>query len=158
MKIIIIIAVICVWFSAYVVWIRPWLRKKIWAQPFFAAIEPIEIALWGKSETILRARAKMALGIILTTLTQIGTLDITPLMPIVPEDYRTMVTVAFNLIPMIITIGGWMDEKMRDDTTMRREMVAVPMNASPEVKAAVVEAKVANEVAAAIIAAELQKG
>jgi hypothetical protein len=133
------------------------MRNAPWAKPFFAAIEPIEIMLWSKSETLLRARFKMGLGLILTMLTQLQTINITPLMPIVPEGYRGFVTVAFNMLPFLITISGWVDEKMRKDTTMPVEVVAMPMNAPPEVKAVVAEAQAANQTAAAIVAAEAKK-
>lgn len=144
MKILIGLAIISVLFAGYVVWLRPWMRDKEWAKPFFAFMEPVEIALWSKSETILKARAKMVVGFLLTIMTQIGTLDITPLMPIVPERYRTMVTVAFNLIPMILVIGGWVDEKLRKDTGTPLPIVALPdaaVAASPALQELVEKSK-----------------
>lgn len=157
MTILIIIAVISILFSFYVVWFRPWLRDKEWAKPFFRLIEPIEIALWSKSETILKARVKMAVGLLLTILTQIGTLDITPLMPVVPEKYQSAVRIAFNMIPTLLIIGGWVDQKLRQDTTKPLEVVAMPMDAPPEVKEIVEEAAKANKVAAAVVTAEAKK-
>ena len=105
---------------------REWLKTKSWAQGFFAWIEPIEIALFRKSETILFARLKMLTGLILTLLTQIGSIDLTPIMPFVPDGYEPIVRVAFNLMPLIITFVGWMDESLRKTTTKPIELVAVP--------------------------------
>lgn len=153
MTLLIIIAVVSVFFAMYVTWLRPWLRNEPWAQPFFEAIEPIEM-LWGKSETLLKARFKMVLGAILTTLAQIGAIDLSPLMPLVPEEYRGIVKFAFNMLPAILIIGGWIDEKLRRDTTLPLEVVAMPINAQPEVKAAVAEAKAASQIAAAVVVAE----
>jgi Na+/proline symporter len=144
MKFLIGLAIVSVLFAIYVVWGRPWMRKAPWAQPFFAWIEPIEVALWWKSETVLKARAKMLLGLVLTLLTQIGTLDITPLMPLVPDQYEPMVTFAFNLLPMILTLGGWVDEKLRKDTTKPLEVVALPdavVAASPALQNIVAKAE-----------------
>lgn len=157
MKLFIAITVVTVLFAAYVVWIRPWMRDKPWAQGFFAAIEPIEIALFKKSETLLKARAKMLLGLLLTLLTQIGTLDLTPLMPLVPDEWEPIVKVAFNLLPMVLTVGGWVDEKLRDDTSTPLAVVAMPMDAPPEVKAKVAEAAAANTTAVIAVETEAVK-
>jgi hypothetical protein len=151
MKLLLVIAFVSVLFSAYVVWGRPWLRKAEWAKPFFTFIEPVEIALWWKSETIFKARAKMALGVLLTFLAQIGTLDLTPIMPFVPDEYEPTLRALFNLLPMILTVGGWVDEKLRKDTTKPLEVVAIPEAAPPEVKLAAVKAEIANERAVAAV-------
>lgn len=153
MKILIAIAVISVLFAAYVVWLRPWMRDKEWAKPFFRLIEPVEIALWSKSETILKARAKMVLGGLLTILTQLGTIDITPLMPIVPEKYQTILTVAFNMIPAILIFGGWIDEMLRKDTGTPLPIVALPeatIAASPALQEIVAKSKEVKAEAAAM--------
>lgn len=150
MKILVTVAVVSVLFAIYVVWGRPWMRKAPWAAPFFAWIEPIEIALWWKSETIFKARAKMALGVLLTFLAQIGTLDLTPIMPFVPDQYESTLKALFNLLPMILTVGGWVDEKLRKDTTKPLEVVAIPDGAPIEVKIAAAQADDANKVAVAV--------
>jgi len=149
MKLLLVIAFVSVLFSAYVVWGRPWLRKAEWAKPFFTFIEPVEIALWWKSETVLKARAKMVLGVLLTFLAQIGTLDLTPIMPFVPDQYEPTLRALFNLLPLILTVGGWVDEKLRKDTTKPLEVVAIPEAAPPEVKLAAVKAEIATEKAVA---------
>lgn len=110
---------------------RPWLKSKPWAQALFAAVEPIEIALYKKSETILWARLKMIVGATLTILTTAGSIDVTPIMPLVPEAYQGAVHTAINLLPLLITIVGMIDEKLRNTTTKPIELVAVPDKAVP---------------------------
>lgn len=105
---------------------RAMLKTKPWAQPTFARIEPIETVLYRKSETILWARFKMLTGVSLTLLTQIGAIDITPIMPLVPDKYSGPVRIAFNLLPLIITVIGMMDEKLRNATSQPMELVALP--------------------------------
>lgn len=144
------LTVLAAFVALWVTLVRPWLRTKSWAARFFAWIEPVEIALWRKSETILWARLKMVVGVLLTVLTQIGTLDITPIMPLVPDAYEDLFRTIFGLLPLIITLMGWIDEQLRKDTTKPIEVVAAP----EAVKAAlpeVVAAEVANIQAVAAI-------
>lgn len=113
---------------------RAWLKAKPWAQGFFAFVEPIEILLFRKSETILFARIKMVTGLLLTALTQIGQIDLSPIMPFVPDAYEPYVRVAVNFLPMVISLVGWADEILRKDTTKPLELVAVAeKDISPEV-------------------------
>lgn len=145
MKVLITLAVITVVILWYALQGRDWLKSKSWAQKFFAFVEPIEIVLFKKSETILFARLKILSGLVLTLLTQIGTIDLTPLMPFVPDKYESAVRVAFNLLPLLITAVGWMDESLRNKTTKPLELVSVP------------EAKITAETADAIAIAEQAK-
>jgi hypothetical protein len=124
--------VVAVWVTA----IRPVLRKQDWAKPFFDAIEPIERALWWKSETILFARFKIVVGLVLTLLTQAQAIDITPLMPFVPDAWEPFVKVLWNAMPLTITVMGWVDERLRKDTTKPLEIVAMRTDAPESVKAA----------------------
>ena len=118
-----VFALIVLWYALVG---RAWLKQKPWAQGFFAAIEPIEIRLYKKSETILWARLKMLVGVALTVLTYLGTIDLTPLMPFVPEDHRATLQALFNLLPMVITLVGMADEKLRNTSTRPIELVALP--------------------------------
>lgn len=139
----------------YALWGRDWLKKQSFAQGFFAWVEPIEIALFRKSPTILFARIKMLGGVILTLMTQLGEIDITPLMPLVPEKWQGVVRVSFNMLPMILTFMGTMDEKQRNATTLPIEVVAVPdkvIAENPVVAEAVATAVVAKETAVAAVA------
>jgi len=110
----------------YALWGRAWLKSKSWAQPFFDWIEPIELVLFKKSETILFARLKILTGLLLAVLTNLGTIDLTPIMPFVPEKYQGWLHIAFNLAPLMLSVVGWMDEQLRKRTTLPIEVVAVP--------------------------------
>jgi hypothetical protein len=154
------IAIVAALLALYAVKGRAWLKAKPWAKPFFDWIEPIEILLWKKSETILFARLKMVSGILLTLLTQLGTIDLTPLMPIVPEKYQAVVQVAVQMLPFTLTIVGWMDERLRNCTTKPLELVEVPeaKPVPPEVAAAVAQAEAVKEVAVAVVQDAKEKG
>lgn len=143
MRILIILAVITALLLWYALQGRDWLKAKPWAQGFFAWVEPVEILLFKKSETILFARLKMLTGILLTFLTQIGTIDLTPWMPFVPEKYQPAVNAAVNAAPLMLTLVGWADERLRKTTTKPIELVAVPDQVVAE------NPQVANAVAAA---------
>lgn len=110
------------------VMIRPWLKEQPWAVPFFKWIEPIEIALYKKSETILFARLKMLTGVLLTLMTTIGTVDVSAVLPLLPEKHRGIVQAVISLTPMLISVLGLMDERLRNTTTKPLELVALPEN------------------------------
>lgn len=134
---------------------REWLKSKPWTQPFFAWVEPIEIMLFKKSTTILFARLKVVTGVLLTFLTQLGSIDLTPLMPYVPDAYEPYVRVVFNLMPLIVTAMGMMDEKLRNITTLPIELVAVPdkvIAENPKVAEAVAMADATKVEAVAVVA------
>lgn len=152
MKLLIFLAIIVAILLWYAFHGREWLKRQPWAQGFFAWIEPIEIVLFRKSETILFARMKILSGLILTLLTQIGSIDLTPLMPLVPDKYEPLVRGAFNLMPLIITIMGWMDESLRKTTTKPLELVAVPeAKMTPEAVEAIAVADLAKAEAVAVV-------
>lgn len=152
MKILLVLAVITILLLLYAMWGREWLKSKSWAQPFFAWIEPLEILLFKKSETILFARLLSGLGIVLTYLTQISAIDLTPIMPFVPDKYEPFVRVVFNLMPLLLSGLGAIVEWLRNRTTKPLELVAVPEAAlSPEVKVAIAQADEAKEVAVAVV-------
>lgn len=110
--------------ACYVVWLRPWLRDKSWAQRFFARIEPVEIALWKKSESILWARFLQAVGLAVPLLQLIGAVDITPYLTIVPEGYAPYLL-------LVVFVAGQIGEKLRKDTTKPLDIVALPAPVEP---------------------------
>lgn len=137
----------------YAIWGRAWLKSKSWAQGFFAWVEPIEIVLFKKSETILFARLLSGLGGLLTILSQFGEIDLTPFMPFVPEKYQPFVNVAVNCLPLLISAIGWMVEKLRNATTKPIELVAVAeKDITPAVADAIVAADAAKVEAVAVVA------
>ena len=110
------------------VMIRPVLKEQPWMAGFFRVMEPIEIALFKKSETILFARLKMLTGVLLTLLTTIGSVDMSAVMPLLPEKHRGIAQAFLSLMPMLITLLGLIDEKLRNTTTKPVELVALPEN------------------------------
>lgn len=150
-SIVAIIAVVAALIAVYAVWLRPWLRKKTWAQGFMLAIEPYEITLYRKSETILWARLKQLVGVLLTVLTSVGAIDMAALMPFIPDRYQW----APALLPLLITVVGAIDEKLRSDVSKPIEVTELPQAKTPEVAAAVAKADAAN--VAAVVAVEVAK-
>lgn len=142
----------------YAVWGRPWLKSKPWAAGFFAAIEPLELALWKKSETILFARLKMAIGAVLMCLAWMGDIDLTPIMPLVPAQYQAYVHTFVNMLPLLITVVGWMDEQLRKTTTKPLEVVALPDALPADVADAVAKAEAAKFEAVAVAVEAKQAG
>ncbi len=148
-----IVVVLLLWYALHG---REWLKTKPWAQGFFNWIEPIEIALYKKSETILWARLRMVVGLLLTVMTTLGTIDLTPLMPFVPDQYETMVRALFNLLPLTLSLLGMIDERLRNHTTKPLEIVAAPENSmTPKVAEAIAAADNAKaDAVAAVIEAK----
>jgi hypothetical protein len=126
MTILIILAILTALLLWYALQGRAWLKTKPWADSFFAWIEPVEIALFKKSETLLVARLLSFLGVILTFLTQIGSIDVTPIIPFVPEKYAMSVQIGFGCLPLLISGLGFIVERLRNLTTKPIELVAVP--------------------------------
>lgn len=140
--------------TVYALWGREWLKSKPWAAGFFSWIEPVELALFKKSETILFARLKIVTGALLALLTNLGTIDITPALPLVPERWQGYVRAAFNFMPLLLSLVGWMDESLRNKTTKPIELVAVPAAAvTPEVAVAIAQADEAKVQAVATVKA-----
>ena len=128
MKTLIVLAVITGLLLIYALWGREWLKTKSWgwSVAFFAWVEPVEIFLFRKSETILFARIKMAGGVVLTCLAQASQIDWTPILPFIPEKYRGMVNALISSLPLLLSLLGAADEKQRLTTTKPIQLVAVP--------------------------------
>lgn len=141
MTVLIALTVLSVLVALYVVFCRPWLRERPWAAGFFAAIEPFEIALYRKSETLLRARFKMLAGVLVTVLSYLGTIDLTPLAALVPVKYQVYSNAFVSLLPLLVTLSGAIDEAMRRDTTKPLERVEIPEAVKAEPEVAKAEAK-----------------
>lgn len=148
-------------FVAFLLWYvlagRAWLKAKPWAwsQAFFAFIEPIEIKLWRKSETLLMARFLMLAGMIPPLLDQVDALK--PLFeqvaPYLPGNWQ-------SYISLTLTVLGLIGEIQRRYTTKPLEIVALPeavaaaMPAVVAAEAAKVEAVAVVKVEAAAVAQE----
>jgi hypothetical protein len=124
--------------AIYVVWLRPWLRTKSWAEGFFHRIEKFEILFYKKSESILWARFLQAVGLLVPLLQFIGAIDITPYMAIIPEGWGPYCLLA-------VFIAGQIGERLRKDTTKPLGVVALPEAAiTPAVERAEQKAEAAN--------------
>ena len=137
--------------------VRPRVRNKpSWAW-FFHTVEPVEL-LWQKSETKLKARLMIVTGALLTALTQAGEIDITPLMPLVPDRWEWLVRMAWNMLPATITLLGMWDEKLRNDTTKPIELVAVREAELPlPAKRALEQAEEAKQIAVEQVASAAER-
>jgi hypothetical protein len=140
-------ALVAIWVAL----VRPWLRTKDWAAGFFAKIETFEITVYKKSESILWARFLQLLGAVLTALASLGEFDLTPLFPFLPDKWKWVP----GILPMVVSLAGWIQERMRKDTTKPLEVVALPEDKPPELAAAVSRAEAATD--RAVVAAETAK-
>lgn len=152
------IMVIALFIVAVLVWYalkgRAWLKLQPWAQGFFAWVDPVERALYQKSETMLVGRLLSAGGFVVTAYDALAviapSLDLTPitnrLLSPVPEDMRGLVVSAvMGLIGLLI---AW----LRKRTTKPLEVVALPETVPPDVAAAVAHAEAANATAVDAVA------
>lgn len=134
--------------------IRPWLRKQAWAQRFFDIIEPIERNLWLKSESILWARTLMFVGTALTALANFDPTVLDTLMPfatLLPESWQPYAQGIIKVLPMVITLAGIMNERLRRDTTKPLAVVALSPDAPPAAVAAAEHADAAAQQATKVI-------
>lgn len=126
------IIVLCLIVAAlflYAIVVRPWLKTQPWAVNFFAWVEPLELALFKKSETILVGRLLWVGGLFVTFYDGIAvffqTLDLTPITTRIldamhiPTDMRGLTVTAF------IAAMGRLITWLRDRTTQPIELVAV---------------------------------
>lgn len=152
-----VLAVVALIGVLYALVIRPWLKKQGWAQSFFAWIDPIELALFKKSETILVGRLLWIGGLFVTcydaAATFMHSLDLTPLTTRVfdwlqiPPDMRSLSMSAF------IGIIGLLINRLRKTTTKPLALVAVPDAKLPPAAAqAMANAEVAKEQAVQAVA------
>lgn len=150
----IVLFVVLLW---YVLVGRAWLKSRPWAVGFFVWIEPVEIRLFKKSETILVGRFLWFGGFIVTAYDSIavyaGGLDMTPLttrffdLLKIPDDLRG-ITVT-GLIAAIGLLINW----LRKRVTQPLEVVAVAAkDVTPAVARAMDVAEVAKDQAVAAVA------
>jgi hypothetical protein len=146
-------------FVAFLLWYalhgRDWLKQQPFAQGFFEFVEPIEILLFKKSETILFARTLSGLGVVLTFLQQFDGINLAPILPLVPEAWQGVVTIAAGCLPLVISLLGMVVEWLRNRTTKPIELVAVPdkvVAENPAVAKAVAQAEVSKDAAVAVAA------
>lgn len=141
----------------YALVVRPWLKTQSWSQGFFNLVEPIELAFFKKSETILVGRLLWVSGLVVTFYDFLAVfvqgLDLTPVttrvfdfLHIAP-DLRSVATSAF------LTGIGLMINWLRKRTTKPVELVAVPEQTDRTVQTALERADIAKEQAVAAVKA-----
>jgi hypothetical protein len=141
----------------YALVIRPWLKKQPWAQGYFTAIEPYEIALFKKSETVLVGRLVWFGGLIVTAydgfVAYFSTLNYEPVTTRImdflhiPTDMRGFTLSAF------VTALGLAIVRLRKTTTKPLELVAVPeAKVTPAAAQAMAKAEVAKDQAVQAVA------
>lgn len=139
---------------------RAWLKTKTWARGFFTIIEPAEIALFKKSETILVGRFLWFGGFLVTAYDSLavyaGGLDMTPLttrffdLLKIPDDLRG-ITVT-GIIAGIGLLMNWLRKRVtqpldvvavatKDVTPSVAQAIRVADNAKDDAIAAVSQAK-----------------
>lgn len=141
---IIILCLIVAFLFVYAIVLRPWLQKQPWAVKFFAWIDPLELALFKKSEQVLAGRLVWLGGLIVTAYDAVGAywsnLDFTPITTRVldflhvPPDLRGLTLSAF------VTALGLMIVNLRKKVTKPLELVAVSdkdVAANPKVAEAI---------------------
>lgn len=150
------VALIAALGALYALTIRPWLKTKPWASGYFSWIEPFEIALFQKSETILVGRLLWLGGLLVTFYDGIAifmsSLDLTPITTRlfdflhIPTDMRGVTTTAF------ITALGYLINWLRKRTTKPLPVVAVASkDVTPAVAQALVNAEVFKDEAVAAV-------
>lgn len=141
----------------YALVLRPWMTKQPWAQKFLAWIEPVEISLFKKSETVLMGRLVWVGGLLVSAYDALSvfasSLDLTPLTTRVfdllhiPPDLRGLTASA-----AVMGIGLAI-VRLRKTTTKPLEVVAVAdKNITPKVAQAMATAEVAKDEAVAAVA------
>lgn len=162
MTTLIILSIITILLLWYALQGRDWLKSKPWpwVQEFFARVEPIEIFLFKKSETILVARLLQGLGGVLTLLQYFNGVDLTPILPLVPLKYQFFLTTLVNCVPLLLNVIGAIIERLRNKTTKPIELVAVPdkvVAESPKLQEAFAMAETTKVEAVAVTAAIVQQ-
>lgn len=151
--ILIILAIVLIW---YALWGRAWLKNRSWAAGFFAWIEPIEIALFKKSETILIGRLLWVGGFLVTAYDGLAvfasSMDLTPLTTRifdtlhVPPDVRGLTVTAF-LAALGLIMNG-----LRAKVSKPLELVAVAdKDVTPRIAEAIAMADATKEEAVAVV-------
>lgn len=155
-KLLIALAVIAALLIVYAMWGREWLKKQPWTAGFFTWIEPFEVALFKKSETILVGRLLWVGGLLVTlydfAAVFVSSLDLTPVTTRlfdflhVPPDMRSVAVTAF------ITALGYLINWLRKRTTKPLEVVAVASkDLTREAAQAIAVAEVAKQDAVAAV-------
>jgi hypothetical protein len=121
--IIVVLLLVVLWYALRG---RAWLKEQPWMQGFFAWIEPIEIALYKKSETILVGRLMWVGGFLVTGYDSLATF--LPSLDLTPVTNRALSWVSDDLRPLVVTgavtLIGLLINWLRKRTTKPVDAVA----------------------------------
>jgi hypothetical protein len=112
-----------------------------WSQGFFDKIESFERNVYLKSESILWARTLTGVGVLVEFLIQVGQFDISPFIVFIPPDYQVYATVFIHVAPIVVSVLGVIQERLRRDVTKPLTVVAMADSAPPEAHAAAADAE-----------------
>lgn len=149
MRFILFIVLIVAIITWYALAGRRWLKTTSFGTEFLAWVEPVEIALYRKSETLLMGRLLWVGGFLVTAYDSLAVmaagLDLTPItsrvFSFVPEDLRGIVVAgSFGAIGLIIS---W----LRKRTSKPIEVIAAPTTTETVVAEAKVDAANAEAIA-----------
>lgn len=140
---------------AYALALRPWLKKQAWARGFFTTIEPAEIALFKKSETVLVGRLVWLCGLIVTAydgfLAYFSSINFEPVTTRVMDFLHIPPDMRSFTLSAVVTALGLMIVRLREMTTRPLEVVAAPESLPPAAAAAVARAEVTKDAAVAAV-------
>lgn len=143
----VVFAVVTAAVMFYVLHGRAWLKTKPWAAGFFETVEPVEIALYRKSETLLWSRFLVILGILPIILDQFRMFNTPDIIALLSPEYR-------QYAPLVFTLIGIITEVLRRSTTKPVELVAIHDKAPIPVVAAAAKAEMATEKAVQVVETE----
>lgn len=131
---------------------REWLKQQPWAQVYYRSTfaERVEIWLFRKSDAILYQRFKLFLAAAWQFVLQVGAIDPTPFLILIPQEYHTLVLAVPSLI---LAIDGLLGEIQRRWVTKPVALVELPETKPlpPDVAAVVAKAEVEKEIAVAVV-------
>jgi hypothetical protein len=115
---------------------------------------PLERALFKNSETILFARLKVVTGLLLAVLTYMSGVDLSPVLAVLPAAWQPHAQAIIAMLPLLLSLVGMADERLRNTTTKPIEIVATEGKpVPPQVAIAVADAELAKETAVEVIKA-----
>jgi len=141
----------------YALGLRRWLKNNGYAQQFFAWIEPAEIALFRKSETVLVGRLVWLGGLIVTIYDGITTyfigLNWEPLTSRVMDFFHIPPDLRSFTLSAAVTGIGLAIVRLRKTTTKPLELVSTSdANIAPAAAKAMAKAEIAKDQAVAAVA------
>ncbi len=140
----------------YAMWLRTWLKTKTWAQGFFAWIEPFELTVFKKSETMLVSRLLELGSLIVGSYDSIAifatSYDMTPITTRLFDFLHVAPDLRGVFMAGLVFVLARIMAFLRKRTTKPLEVVAVASkDVTPAVAQALVNAEASKDVAVAAV-------